>query len=284
MGMISEIPMEFISGNYHIGNKFINKNGVILFGGVIKDLVVSDTFVSLASYLECTDILEIHYDDIKIPLETISDADIEDFQNEFTFGMEILEGLIRDGIITDEQIGKFNLQYLISVSDDDDEYEDFPGKEVANLQKLRKHVSDMFRNSPNPYVEKKRVVREPKNPVNKETYTTSMYGSEYSEHKCFCQMCQKIVPKTHIERNDVQKQPTYGWDQMYLSLCLNCSKDYILLRNNNAVWEKFIDSIIETDVEDEETVRVPIGNKELAFTAVHLAEIQTIFELEKEEK
>ena len=62
----------------------------ILFGGVIKDLVVSDTFVSLASYLECTDILEIHYDDINIPLETISDADIEDFQNEFTFGMEIL--------------------------------------------------------------------------------------------------------------------------------------------------------------------------------------------------
>lgn len=283
-GMISEIPMEFISGNYQTGNKFINQKGVILSGGVIKDLVVSDAFVNLALYLECTDILEIHYDDIDVQLETISDADIEDFQNEFTFGMEILEGFIRDGIITDEQIEKFNLQYLISTSGDDDEYEDFPGKEVANLQKLRIHVRDMFRNNPNPYVEKERVVREPKNPVNKEAYITSMYGSEYSEHKCFCQMCQRTVPKTHIERNDVQKQPKYGWDQMYLSLCLNCSKDYILLRNNNAVWEKFIGSIIETDVENEETVRVPIGNKELAFTAVHLAEIQAIFELEKEEK
>lgn len=281
-GMISEIPMEFISGNYQTGNKFINKKGVILSGEVIKDLVVSEDFVSLASYLECTDILEIHYDDIDVQLEKISDADIEDFQNEFTFGMEILEGLIRDGIISDEQIEKFNLQYLISTSDDD-EYEDFPGREVVNLQKLRKHVRDMFRNNPNPYVEKRRVVHEPQNPVNKKAYTTTMYGSEYSEHKCFCQMCQRIVPKTHIERNDVQKQPKYGWDQMYLSLCLNCSKDYILLRNNNAVWEKFVTSILEIDVEGKETVWVPIGNKELAFTAIHLAEIQTILELEKYE-
>ena len=282
-GMLSEIPMEFISGNYHTGNKFINKNNVIFSGEVIKDLVVSDAFVSFALYLKCTDILEIHYDDIDVQLESVSDADIEDFQNEFTFGMEILEGLIRDEIISDEQIEKFNLQYLISTSDDD-EYEDFPGREVTNLQKLRKHVRDMFNKSPNPYVEKKRVVREPQSPVNKEAYTTDMYGSEYSEHKCFCQMCQKIVPKTHIERNDVQKQPKYGWDQMYLSLCLNCSKDYILLRNNNAVWEKFITNILEANVEDEETIWVPIGNKELAFTAVHLAEIQAIFELEKEEK
>ncbi len=283
-GLISEIPMEFISGNYRSGNKFINKKGVILSGEVIKDLVVSDAFVSLASYLGCTDILEIHYDDIDDQFKSISDADIEDFQNKFTFGMEILEGLIHDGIISDEQIAKFNLQYLISTSGDDDEYEDFPGREVVDLKKLRKHVRDMFKNSPNPYVEKRRVVHEPQSPVNKEAYTTAMYGSEYSEHKCFCQMCQKIVPKTYIERNDVQKQPEYGWDQMYLSLCLNCSKDYILLRNNDSVWEKFITNILEADVEDEETVRVQIGNKELAFTAIHLAEIQAILELEKEEK
>lgn len=71
-GMLSKIPMEFISGNYNTGNKFINKKGVILSGEVIKDLVVSDSFVSFASYLECTDILEIHYDDIDIQLESIS--------------------------------------------------------------------------------------------------------------------------------------------------------------------------------------------------------------------
>lgn len=153
---------------------------------------------------------------------------------------------------------------------------------MANLQKLKKHVRDQFKIKPNPYVEKQQIVHVPRYPVNKEAYTTAMYASEYNSQKCFCQMCQRIVPKTHIERNDVQKLPEYGWDQMYLSLCLNCSKDYILLRNNHAVWEKFINSILGEDVEDEETVWIPIGNKELAFTAIHLAEIQAILELEKD--
>lgn len=283
-GMVSEIPMEFISGSYQTGNKFINKKGLILSGDAIQDLVVSDDFADLAEYLACTEILEIHYDDIDVELESISDADIEDFQNEFTYGAEILEGLMGEGIITDEQIEKYDLQYLISTSDDDDEDEEFPGRKVSNLEKLRKHVRDQYKKSPNPYVEKEQVIHVPKNPVNKEAYTTAMYGSEYNTQKCFCQMCQKIVPKTHIERNDVQKLPKYGWDQMFLSLCLNCSKDYILLRNNNAVWQKFISSILDADVEDEETVWIPIGNKELAFTAVHLAEIQAILNLEKEEK
>ena len=57
-------------------------------------------------------------------IKVISDADIEDFQNEFTFGLEILEGLIRDRIISDEQIEKYNLQYLISTSDEEDDYEE----------------------------------------------------------------------------------------------------------------------------------------------------------------
>ena len=37
-------------------------------------------------------------------------------------------------------------------------------------------------------------------------------------------------------------------------------------------------------IEDEETVWITIGNKELAFTAIHLVEIQAILELEKDLK
>lgn len=283
-GMIGEIPMEKISGSYQTGNKFVNKKGLIFSGSTIKEFIVTDMFRPLAEYLGCTDVLEIHYDDIDLDLEKLSDEDIDDFQSEFTFYAEILGGFIKEGIITDEQITKFNLEYLTTGDDGDDDYEDFPGHAVANLQKLRKHIREQFRTNPNPYVERQRIVHEPKNPVNKETYTVAMYASEYNSQKCFCQMCQRIVPKSYIERNDVQRLPKYGWDQMYLSLCLNCSKDYILLRNNKSVWEKFIKNILEADVEDEETVKVEIGNKTLAFTATHLAEIQTIFELEQEEE
>jgi len=281
-GMINEIPMECIDGNYYTGNKFINKMGLILSGDTVQRLVVSKSFSGLAEYLGCTDIIGIHYDDIDFELEAVSDADIEDFQNEFSFGTEILENLIVNSIITDEQIEKYNLQYLIPFSGDEDEYEDFPGRIVPNLDKIKTLISNQFKFRPNPYVEKTQTIRVPKNPVNKEEYTASMYASENNSQKCFCQMCKNIVPATHIERNDVQKLPKYGWNQMYLSLCLNCSKDYILLRNNDAVWKKFISSILSQNIKDEETISIPIGNKELTFTAVHLAEIQAILSLENE--
>lgn len=124
-GMISEIPMKFVNGNYHKGNKFVNNKKLILSGETIKNLVVSDDFVNLAKYLGCSDILDIHYDDIDFQLKSISDTDIEDFQNEFTYGMEILEGLIRNEIITDKQIEKFHLQYFFSKTDYNYSYEEF---------------------------------------------------------------------------------------------------------------------------------------------------------------
>lgn len=124
-GMISEIPMKFVNGNYHKGNKFVNNKKLILSGETIKNLVVSDDFVNLAKYLGCSDILDIHYDDIDFQLKSISDTDIEDFQNEFTYGMEILEGLIRNEIITDKQIEKFHLQYFFSKTYYNYSYEEF---------------------------------------------------------------------------------------------------------------------------------------------------------------
>lgn len=269
-GMISEIPMKFVNGNYHKGNKFVNNKKLILSGETIKNLVVSDDFVNLAKYLGCSDILDIHYDDI------------EDFQNEFTYGMKILEGLIRNEIITDKQIEKFHLQYFFSKTDYNYSYEEFPGKKVVNLVKLRKHIQDKFKNNPNPYIENNRIVYEPKFPVNKDFYTTTMYRSEENERNCFCQMCQEIVPKIYIEKNNVQKNPKYGWEQMYLNLCLKCSKDFILLRNIDSVWNDFIARILTQNVENVENVEIPIGDKRITFTATHLAEIQTILQLEEE--
>ena len=95
-------------------------------------------------------------------------------------------------------------------------------------------------------------------------------------------MCQEIVSKIYIEKNNVQKNPKYGWEQMYLSLCLRCSKDFILLRNIDSVWDNFIARILTQNVENVENVEIPIGDKRITFTATHLAEIQTILQLEEE--
>lgn len=197
--------------------------------------------------------------------------------------IEIFRELISDKKISDEQIKKYNLQFLISDHDKEDEDENFPGQAVADLKNLKEKLHDEFKTEPNPYMEKKQTIREPKNSVDedKKTYM-EMYDSPNNSKKCFCQMCQKTVLKKYIERNNVQDDPQYGWKQMYLNLCLKCSKDYIYLRNNHTEWNKFIKSIINEDIGDKETVQIAIGDRELTFTAVHLAEIQTILELESE--
>ena len=283
MGLINSIPMEMANGEYCTGNKFINSKELILEGPLLKFMYVSERYKELAEYLNCADILTIHYSDIDLEdLEEISDTDIEDILGDFENYADILGGLYEDGILTDEQIEKYNLQWLVQTAesnDDDDFDEDFPTRKVADIKKLKKHVRDQFKNSPNPYVKKTRVVREPQSAVNKEEYTTSMYQSRYNENKCFCQMCKRLVSKTYIERNDVQKEPKYGWSQMYLSLCLTCSKDYVLLRNNHNVWSHFIEDIAAADLEDVGAVDIEIGDRTITFTATHLAEIQEILNI-----
>lgn len=246
-------------------------------GEIIKEMYVSDKYKELAVFLGCTDILLIHYSDINLDMDHVSDDDIEDIQSDFKYYADILGGMIEDGLLTDEQIDKFNLQYLAESRNQDDDFdEDFPGKRVADIARLKKHVRDQFANSPNPYVEKQRIVREPAHKVDKEAYTVAMYQSKYNDRKCFCQMCQRLVSKKYIERNDVQREPKYGWSQMYLSMCLTCSKDFVLLRNNRAVWERFIQEIKDANVENRSNAEIEIGDRTIAFTATHLAEIQEI--------
>lgn len=281
-GMIDEIPMLMASGAFQPGNKYINNNGLKLSGEVISQMFVDTKYEDLARYLGCSELLEIHYDDIDFVVDEISDQDIDEILTYFTNYSEIILGYLNDEIITEEQIEKFHLQYYLEKSHrDDDLYEeDFPGRAVKDIKRVRRHVADQFKTSPNPYVERQRTVREPRSKVNTATYTTSMYASKYNEGKCFCQMCKRMVDQRYIERNDIQKKPDFGWEQMYLSLCLTCSKDYILLRNNKAVWEHFLHDIKEAEIEGEETVEIEIGGDQtISFTGVHIAEIQAIFDV-----
>lgn len=294
IGLLPQIPLEMANGNFGTGNKYINEQGLILSGEMIQNLYVSEKYDELARYLGCTDITKIHYSDIDVEISEISDDEIQDIQDNFENYADILSGLINDRIITDEQIEKFNLQYLAygingdnhgEVYDEEDD-EDFPGKPVANIDRLRKYLKVQFLNNPNPYVKKRRIVREALHRISKEkkNYTNSMYMSAYDERKCFCQMCKKKVYESYIERNDVQVKPKYAWKQMYLSLCLICSKDYGYLRANEKIWKDFVEKIIDTDIdEDDEVIEIPIAERTITFTATHLAEIQRILELESDD-
>ena len=95
-------------------------------------------------------------------------------------------------------------------------------------------------------------------------------------------MCKSLTPYRYIERNDIERNPAFAWEQMYLNLCLNCSKDYKLLRNNEVIWQQFLSNIMKINPMTDGSFEVPIGSssKSITFTATHLAEVQEIFKNE----
>ncbi len=284
-GLFDEIPMKMESGVYKRESKFSNKDDLIFVGNVIPMLCVSEEYREFAEFLECEDILKMHYSDIDFEMpDGITDEEIQDILDRFENALDILNGLIRDKVITDEQIAKFDLYFSGESSEDDDEedeYEPFPGRKIKNPAQLKSHIEDIFYNNPNPYITKLIPQRKPKFTLNKAAYTDSMYLSTVNRNKCFCQMCRERTAINYIERNDVQAMPKYGWEQMYLSLCLKCSKDYVALRRVKSVWKSFIQEIMSTEIDmGDEVIEIDIGDRTISFTAVHLAEIKNILILE----
>ena len=178
---------------------------------------------------------------------------------------------------------KYHLEFGLTESDDDDDlFEEFPDRPIRDLTRLRKHIQETWRSRPNPYTEKQYIIWKPQFPMDKTNYALSMYQSKFYQNRCFCQMCKSLTPYRYIERNDIERNPAFAWEQMYLNLCLNCSKDYKLLRNNEVIWQQFLSNIMKINPMTDGSFEVPIGSssKSITFTATHLAEVQEIFKNE----
>ena len=217
--------------------------------------------------------------------EGISDKEVEKILSKMTFYQDIACELIGAGDVPKELIEKYNLQALVEKVEYSgfEDGEEFPGRAVRNRESLRAHIRDQFFNSPNPYVEKKRVVKEPMHTLNTVTYSNSMYRSRNSEGCVFCQMCKRKNVEKYMRHFSVQVHPKYGWEQTYLSLCMQCGSDYGKLRNNKDARREFLKKLKSATIAtDDEVIEIPIGDRTITFTATHLAEIQEIFKVEKE--
>lgn len=276
LGMKTKIPMLMEDGQFKTGKKYLNGNKQWLGGTVFKHLVVSQAYYDLAKYLELEDISTIHSEAFDFTIDNISDEDISDAQY-LTNYYEIIKYFIDQGLVSDEQIEAFHLEFAEG-GDESDQYafEDFPEKRVSNAGRLKNHVMEQWHHK-NPYIEKRYIRWQPSTSFDSKSYTANMYRSVFNSGKCFCQMCQEKFDFRYIERNDIEKNPAYAWEQMYLCLCLHCSKDYILLRHNDVVWGNFIDQIMSANVLENGVIEIPIADRTIAFTATHLAEVQEIF-------
>ena len=104
-----------------------------------------------------------------------------------------------------------------------------------------------------------------------------IYSPEGGYNLCFCQMCCKVKDKHYIIVNNIEYLPEYYFTQLRIALCMECSKQFESLRNNEFIRKEFIQNIIDYNIYDESTVNIPIGSFDtIKFTAKHLAEIQEI--------
>ena len=277
MGLRSQIPMLMTDGQYKAGRIYLNNSNQWFGGTIIPHLVVDQAYDGFAKFLELQNISDIHSEAFDFDIDDVSDEDISDAQY-LTNYSEIIKYFINQGLVSDEQIAAFQLEFAeIEDESDTDDYEEFPEKQVSNAGRLKKHVQEQWLHR-NPYVEKRYIKWWPSAAFDGKSYSENMCRSASKTGKHFCQMCQKKFDRRYIEMNKIEKNPSYAWEQMYFSLCVHCSKDYILLRHSDVVWKNFISQIVSANVMESGVVEIPIADRIIAFTATHLAEIQEIFD------
>ncbi len=278
-GMSDHIPMRMLNGHYRAGRKFLNITRMTFRGQLLPSMVIAPTFEAFGKRLDLPDIQRLRFDDMEevvAGIAEVSDADIEDIQ-QLEHVTEIVGGLYCERLLSDEQVDKYDFQFVKLWSERLDglsEDREFPESAVKNISRIREHIQKLFV-APNKYHLCTYTRWEPSQALNGE-YTRKMYRG--TKGRCFCQMCKKSWPERYIENNEIDIEPAYAWEQTRLSLCLQCSKDYILLRNNKAIRQRFVQNIMKADVANVGTCEIGIGeDRSITFTATHLAEIQEIF-------
>ena len=255
---------------------------------IVKQITAADECARMAESIGSTDLCDVHYEDFKYDKQ-LDEDDIEVLLDDyFKNSDEILRGFYQDGLLPDELLDEYNLNYLAnSRVDDTMDDEAFPDDPVYNREQLQKHltkkISSLVKIIP---VTVERTVYRGKdrngNVFDLQSRDTRegalhIYASSKKHGICFCQMCKKRKPSSFIEVNNLQILPKYYFPQMRVSLCLECSKIFEGLRKNDSVREEYYNSIKDQKIGTEGNICIPIGNDEtLTFTAKHLAEIQEI--------
>lgn len=254
---------------------------------LIQRLIVHKECESFAQFLRCRALSGIHFEEIDY-FEPLTADDVEMLTDSyFLYSNELLMGFYRNGLLPDELLEEYDLEYL-SYGKANESYAgyDFPEDPGGNLASLKKHVQTQWQNPIWIVPETvQRTVYKGKT-GNGKTFDLSVsdtregalhiYTPEGVHGLCFCQMCTKLKAYGFMEVNNIQLKPEYYFPQLRVALCLECSKRFEALRNKEHFREEFIKAIKQFKLQDQGTVDIPIENERIKFTAKHLAEIQEI--------
>jgi hypothetical protein len=188
-----------------------------------------------------------------------------------------------DGLISDfkknysEQDIKIILEYY--VKEEEEEFdptipvnEPFPTepiKDNIHLDGIQKYIQEIYNMAAMVKYERRwRRIRTSRGEDKKHI------GNRYRKH---CQMCKKISP--YWEITEIFTEPDKEINEMNLSFCPECAAKYRLLRNKNSIMLDFQQEILNADINGE--LIVSVGDEQIHFTAIHLAEIQKLLQLKQ---
>ncbi len=263
---------------------------------MIRRLIVHKECEAFARFMRCGDLSGIHYDDVCY-YEVLSADDVETILDDyFVNSEEILRGFYRDGLLPDELLSDYELEYLsIGRPNDYGESFQFPSAPVKDINSLRNHVRELWR-SPIAVisVKEERTVYKGRS-KDGSTFNLGIkdsregvlriYTPEGAYERCFCQMCHSVKPYKLIEVNNIEVLPRYYFPQLRIALCLECSKRFEYLRGNTSIREEFINAIKKASIQNQGTIDIRIGHDDtITFTANHLAEVQAILQQMPNEK
>ncbi len=284
-----KIPFKMENGSFSTGNVFTVKTEYrgCFNSKILNSRVVSQEANRLAKLVGIPDICNVLYDDLSIT-GNLDEDDVIDFQLPyFNFGYQILNQCMFDGLISEELIDKYGLAG-IKTNDYSEVFDesDFPNEPIKNLASVRSFIKDKIKtvrkivkvqvyrtedriqkpNGENASIDSKEIREK----------TLERYRPASNTDGCFCQMCRAVKSSEYIEANNIFLKPEYYWPQTRISLCLDCSKKFTMMRMNNDVMEKFYRKIETADITSTNAISIPIGDVDIRFTQMHLAELQEI--------
>lgn len=277
------IPLKNQLGKLKRGKICVSKTEVGYFSGkLLPSHVAHKECERFAEFIRCVNIADIFHDDLDINIE-LSAEDIEDLKDDYiNNGYEILAYCVKNGFVSSELIKRYGLEKLsdITVEYDEDVFNQ-PIDDIERFyKKIQERIENPIRIEPK---EVKKMIRVGITNKGEEVSIDSDDRRRYNARKyalksghCVCQMCKKAKLLKYIEVNNIEKLPKFYWEECGIVLCLECSKRFEELRDDEKLLERFHRDIIQANINSNQPIEIPIANQIITFSQRHLAEIQEI--------
>jgi len=292
-GLKDNIPLLMIDGHASYTCRFINSSENGFDGSFVKSICIDKRYEQFAKdCLKLTkEVVEICDSDLDSgEFNQLEEKDIEDIHLLRRGFNEIILYLNKRGLIPLELIEKYPELYFLNPSEIEDgtsddfglEYE-FPSQplEKQEYETAQTSLKKAFINSPNLFRFIAKVDYEDEfhsvERERKEYLAEYTYEADYD--KCFCQLCHKAYPIAYTQCHRLEINPKYAWKEMYVNLCFGCKNRFDAFKRR-AGFDKFIQDILNVNDFSEGIIPIDFEDKQMFFTARHLAYIQIILRLE----